>query len=88
MKEALNEVLKDTKLQGGLDGVQVKEAWSDVMGSGVMAYTHAIDFRKGVLTVKLNSSVLREELSYGVDKMIVMLNEKLQKPLIKKIRLV
>lgn len=88
MKEALNEVLKDPKLQGGLDSVQVKEAWSDVMGSGVLAYTYAIDFKKGVLTVKLNSSVLREELSYGVDKMVVMLNEKLQKPLIKKIRLV
>jgi hypothetical protein len=38
--------------------------------------------------VKLNSSVLREELSYGKDKIIEMINKALGKDLIHDIRFV
>jgi hypothetical protein len=35
------------------------------------------------LYVKLTSAVLREELSYGKQKIIVMLNEELRKEIVK-----
>jgi len=55
------------------------------MGNGVNNYTTAIKLVRDVLYVQLSSSVLREELSYGKEKIIAMLNEALGKDLIKKL---
>ena len=55
------------------------------MGKGVNNYTTNIKLQKDTLYVQLSSSVLREELSYGKDKIIAMLNEALGKDLIKKL---
>ena len=55
------------------------------MGNGVNNYTTNILLKKDTLYIKLSSSVLREELSYGKTKIITMLNEALGKPLIKKL---
>ena len=44
-----------------------------------------LNLKNGTLYIKLKSSALREELSYGKEKIIKLLNEKLKKDLIKKI---
>ncbi|WP_117884074.1 DUF721 domain-containing protein [Aureibaculum luteum] len=87
IKDVMDNVLQDNKLQKGIDLVLIKEAWEEVMGSGVVSYTSDVQFRNGILTVKLNSSVLREELSYGKEKIVKLLNEKLNKMLIKSVKL-
>jgi len=87
INELMQEVLKKNKLQKGIDIVEVKEAWRSVMGSGVSSYTEELVFKNNTLIVKLSSSVLREELSYGKEKMVKLLNEKLRKVLIKSIKL-
>ncbi|QCX38293.1 DUF721 domain-containing protein [Aureibaculum algae] len=87
IKDVMENVLGENKLQKGIDLVLIKEAWSEVMGSGVVSYTTDVQFRNGILTVKLNSSVLREELSYGKEKIVKLLNEKLNKMLIKSVKL-
>lgn len=85
----LSDVLKDfvetNKLQGGLDKVDVRNAWEQLMGNGVNNYTTNIMLKQDTLYVRLSSSVLREELGYGKDKIITMLNESLGKDLIKKL---
>jgi len=48
-------------------------------------YTTNVQLKRDILYVDLSSSVLREELSYGKEKIIKMLNEHLKKELIKKI---
>lgn len=85
ISDALKEFIKTNKLQTGLDKVDVVHAWESVMGNGVNNYTTAIKLDRETLYVQLSSSVLREELSYGKDKIISMLNEALGKDLIKKI---
>ncbi len=87
VKDLMQEVLKKNKLQKGIDIVEVKEAWKSVMGAGVSSYTESLKFKNSTLIVKLSSSVLREELSYGKEKMIALLNEQLKKVLIKNIKL-
>jgi len=83
----MKDVLQENKLQKGMDLVLVKEAWAEVMGNGVNTYTKNIQFKNGTLIVELTSSVLREELSYGKDKIVRLLNEKLNKTLIKTVKL-
>ncbi len=78
------EFIKANKLEKGMDRVNVKEAWVKLMGNGVNNYTTAVELRNDTLFVSLSSSVLREELSHGRSRIIVMLNEELGKELVKK----
>ncbi len=87
IKDLMHNVLQENKLQKGMDLMAIKEAWSSVMGNGVVSYTQEVQFKNGTIVVKLGSSVLREELSYGKDKIVKLLNEKLSKPLIKNVKL-
>ncbi len=88
IKDIMNDVLQDNKLQKGIDLLTIKEAWAEVMGNGVVSYTNDLQFKNNTLYVKLTSSVLREELSYGKDKIVKLLNEKLNKVLINNVMLI
>ena len=83
LSDALKEFVSTNKLQEGLDKVEIKDAWKNLMGNGVNNYTTSVQLKRDTLYVQLSSSVLREELSYGKEKIIVMLNEAIGKPLIK-----
>jgi hypothetical protein len=78
----LNEFIKSNRLEEGLDKILVKNAWKSVMGNAIDKYTTAVNFERDTLYIQLSSSVLREELSYGREKIIKMMNEELGKELI------
>lgn len=83
--DALKEFVETNKLETGLNKVNVADAWANLMGNGVNNYTTSVNLERDTLYVQLNSSVLREELSYGKEKIITMLNEALGKEIIKKL---
>ena len=55
------------------------------MGNGVNTYTKEVILKGSTLYVTLSSAVLREELSYGKQKIISMLNEELRKDVVKEL---
>lgn len=81
----LKEIIQLNKLQPGIDQVSVKEAWKNLMGNGVNSYTKNVVLKGSTLYVELTSAVLREELSYGKDKIIKIINEDFRRDLIKEI---
>ena len=85
IEDILKEFVKTNNLQSGLDKVNVREAWANLMGNGVNNYTTAIELKHETLYVQLSSSVLREELSYGNEKIVTMLNESIGKDVVKKL---
>ncbi|WP_424494465.1 DUF721 domain-containing protein [Salinimicrobium sp. GXAS 041] len=85
ISEALQEFVEDNKLQKGLDKVHVREVWNSQMGPAIEKYTTALKLERNTLYVQLSSSVLREELSYGKEKIIKMLNQELGRELVKKL---
>ncbi len=85
LSEALSEFIKENKLQKGMDKVDAREAWANLMGNGVNNYTTAVELKNETLFVSLSSSVLREELSLGKTKIIAMINEELGRELVKKL---
>ena len=85
MNDLLKSFVKENNLQKGLDNLNVQEAWVSVLGNGVKSYTNEVVFKNNTLYVKLSSSVLREELSYGSQKIIKLLNEYLGKTFIEKL---
>ncbi|MFZ0491444.1 MAG: DUF721 domain-containing protein [Salegentibacter sp.] len=85
LSEVLREFVDKNKLQQGLDKVNVRDVWNSQMGPAIEKYTTAIKLQGSTLYVQLSSSVLREELSYGKEKIVRMLNEELGKDLVKKL---
>ena len=83
--DVLKQIIHVNKLQPGMDQIDVKEAWQNLMGNGVNSYTKNVALRGSTLYVELSSSVLREELSHGKSKIIAMINEELQREVIKEV---
>ncbi|MBZ9778794.1 DUF721 domain-containing protein [Psychroflexus sp. CAK8W] len=85
MKDLVEMFKNKHRLNPGLDKVDVENAWMTQLGPAIKNYTDEIKFRNTVLTVHLSSSTLREELSYGRERIIKTLNESLGKELISKL---
>lgn len=85
IRDVLGAFVEKNKLQKGIDKVDVAEAWRDVMGPAIAKYTTQIKLDGDRLIVQLSSSVLREELSYGKEKIQRNLNEELGREVINKV---
>jgi predicted nucleic acid-binding Zn ribbon protein len=85
IEEILSKITQQQKISAGLQQVKIKQLWGVIMGPNVAQYTEEIEFRNSTLYVKLNSSTLREELSYGKEKILNHLNESLGSSIIQKI---
>jgi len=55
------------------------------MNNGVANYTSDVSLRNKTLYIKLSSPALKEELSYGKEKLIKLINEKLEEDVVEKI---
>ncbi|WP_293873184.1 DUF721 domain-containing protein [Flavobacterium sp.] len=83
--DVLKEFIDKNKLQPGMDKIDVQAAWKSLMGNGVNSYTKEVVLKGTTLYVYLTSAVLREELSYGKQKIIKIINEELGKEVIKEV---
>ncbi|MBC5836562.1 DUF721 domain-containing protein [Flavobacterium muglaense] len=80
--DVLKQIIQVNKLQPGMDQIDVKDAWSNLMGNGVNSYTRNVVLKGSTLYVELTSSVLREELSHGKAKIVKMINEELRRDVV------
>ncbi len=85
IQDLMKDVIKENNMTKGMNQISVKEAWAKLMGNGVVSYTRNLELNSKTLIVNLTSSVLREELSFGKEKIIKMMNEELGEKLISKI---
>jgi len=83
--DVLRQFMQENRLQTGMDKMDVRDAWKNLMGNGVNNYTREIMLKGTTLYVELTSAVLREELSYGKAKIVKMLNEELKREVVKDI---
>lgn len=60
MSDVVDGFIREVKLASGLNARRVSEAWNTVTGCG--RFTSRTFFRDGVLTVTLNSSLVRSRL--------------------------
>jgi len=85
MKDIMKQVIKENKLTKGIQQLSAQDAWGDMMGPGVTTYTESVTIQGKTLIVKLTSSALREELSYGKSNIIKMMNEALGEAVISRV---
>ncbi|OXG08362.1 uncharacterized protein DUF721 [Flavobacterium araucananum] len=79
----LQQIIQVNKLGAGMDQIDVKEAWRQLMGNGVNTYTKNVVLKGSTLYVELGSAVLREELSHGKSKIVKMINDELGREVVK-----
>ncbi len=85
LSDVLKEFIQTHNLQKGMDKIDVRDAWKNLMGNGVNNYTREIMLKGETLYVELTSAVLREELSYGKEKIVKMINEELGREVVKEV---
>lgn len=85
LKDIILAIFKRYRLNYGIDKVRVKEAWVEVVGAPIVKYTVSVRLQGSKLYVTLNNTGLREDLNYGKSKLVTMLNEYLQKEVVKDI---
>ena len=85
IKNLLNIFLKKNKLERGLLNLEVKKVWHELMENGVSNYTSDVSLKNKTLYIKLSSPALKEELGYGKEKLIKLINERFEKTIVEKI---
>ena len=88
IKNLINSFLKENKLENGLLDLEVKKVWFEVMENGIGKYTKDVNLKNKTLYIKLKSPALKQELSYGKEKLKRIINQKFPKEIIDKIVLV
>ena len=85
IKKLLDIFLKKNNLEKGLLDLEVKRAWHELMENGVSNYTTDVSLKNKTLYIKLSSPALKEELSYGKEKLMKLINERFKKKIVQKI---
>jgi hypothetical protein len=85
LKVVLNKFIEKNSLNSGLDNVKVQNLWKKTMGDNVNSYTNEVILKNQTLYIRLSSSILRQELSYGKDKIIELINKEFGQSTVKKI---
>ena len=85
LKVVLNKFIEKNSLNSGLDNVKVQNLWKKTMGDNVNSYTNEVILKNQTLYISLSSSILRQELSYGKDKIIGLINKEFGQSTVKKI---
>lgn len=75
LKELINVFLKSYRLDGKMKEMDVLNGWKDMMGIAVANRTESLYIRNRVLHVKMNSSVMRDELAHGKQIILLRVNE-------------
>lgn len=76
LKEVLDRWLKAYGLDGKMKEIEVIKAWPEMMGTAVAHRTSEISIRNKTLFLKMDSSVMRDELAHGKQVIIQRVNEK------------
>lgn len=84
LSDALGEFVDKNKLQKGIDKVEVTAAWF-ALNPAFKTYTTSLRYDRDTLYINLSSSVFREELSYGKEKILERLNDSLGRDVVKKL---
>ncbi|MEK9603984.1 MAG: DUF721 domain-containing protein [Flavobacteriaceae bacterium] len=85
ISKVLSEIVESKALIAGITNARVNELWYELMGAHMSNYTEKITLKGNTLFISLNNAALREELSYGKDKIMTMMNDQLGKVVIEKL---
>ena len=85
LNEILKEMMNSKKLKPKLQQEKVKSIWEKMMGPSIGRYTRSIHLRKNKLYIQIDSAPLKQELLYGKDKILKIMNEEMGEEVIEEV---
>ncbi|MCR5709004.1 MAG: DUF721 domain-containing protein [Bacteroidales bacterium] len=89
LADVLGDFVKESHLEEGLLQARVCEAWDILSVGRVVLGRHTLrrSFKDGVLTCKIDSSVVRQHLQFQTEALRIQLNRMLSGEIVKQIKL-
>ncbi len=75
--DAMNQFLKQSRLNGSIQALQIEEIWEKLMGKTIARYTEKINIHGNTLYITTSVAPLKQELNYQKEKIIQRVNEAL-----------
>ena len=85
INEILKEMMNSKKLKPKLQQEKVKSIWERIMGPSIVRYTSNIHLRQAKLYINIDSAPLKQELLYGKEKILKMMNEEMGEEIIEQV---
>jgi hypothetical protein len=85
IQDALKQFLKQSRLKGDLQALQIEEIWEKLMGKTISKYTESIKIIHQTLFITTNVAPLKNELVYQKENIIKRVNEALGETVIKEV---
>jgi predicted nucleic acid-binding Zn ribbon protein len=79
IKDALEQMIRYYGMGPKLDEIKIGKLWDEHMGPMIARHTNNIFLKQGTLIVELDSAALKQELSYGKERIKKTMNEGLGK---------
>jgi predicted nucleic acid-binding Zn ribbon protein len=77
MQDAIKQFLKQSRIKGGIQALQIEDVWQEIMGKTIARYTDHIQIINQTLFISSSVAQLKNELLYQKDKIIERVNEAL-----------
>ena len=81
----MKQFLKTSKLNSGVQAMQIEDAWEKIMGKTIARYTDKIEIVNSTLFISSSVAPLKNELLYQKAKIIQRVNEALGENVIKEV---
>jgi hypothetical protein len=83
LSQALQQFLKQSRLKGNIQALQIEAVWEELMGKTIAKYTDNIQIINQTLFISTTVAPLKNELMFQKEKIIQRVNEALGERVIK-----
>lgn len=83
--DAIDAYMKALHIDDKYYETKIRESWEEFFGKTIAKHTSEVHLKKGTLFVHLSSAPLKQELSYNKDRMRAVVNENLNRTVVKEI---
>lgn len=80
LKDAIETMLREFGLEEKMRELHINNTWEKMMGKTIYIRTKEIRLKKRKLYIRVDSSVLKEELNYARSKVLEIINKEFEKP--------
>ena len=83
LKEALDGLVEAYGLREKLDQQSIASFWDEIAGAMIARHTVSVKLRRGKLSIKVDSAPLRHELTYMREPLITLINQRMERVVVK-----
>ncbi len=85
ISEAMQQFLNGSRIKGGIQALQIEDAWEEIMGKTIARYTDKLQIIGDKLIITTSVAPLKNELIYQKEKIKQRVNEALKQKVVNEV---